>query len=159
MQDPLICTLRLEVENGTRTDYSVWKDGALMVETSLYVPRDEALKREILEEAHCSAFAMHPKRQKPSGLLQPLSIPKWKCEHITTDFVFKLPRIRNNHDGVWVIMDRLTKTIQTLENMLRACALQFQGDWHDKLPLMEFAYNNSYQSSIWMSPYDALYGR
>ncbi|CAL2239492.1 unnamed protein product [Prunus armeniaca] len=49
--------------------------------------------------------------------------------------------------------------IQTLEDMLGACALQFQGDWDDKLPLMEFAYNNSYQSSIGMSPYDALYGR
>ncbi|CAL2229371.1 unnamed protein product [Prunus armeniaca] len=38
MQDPLICMLRLEVENGTRTYYSVRKDGALMVGTRLYVP-------------------------------------------------------------------------------------------------------------------------
>ncbi|KAI5334329.1 hypothetical protein L3X38_024462 [Prunus dulcis] len=43
--------------------------------------------------------------------------------------------------------------------MLRACALQFRGDWDDKLPLMEFAYNNSYQASIEMSPFDALYER
>ncbi|CAL9000046.1 unnamed protein product [Prunus brigantina] len=43
--------------------------------------------------------------------------------------------------------------------MLRACALQFRGDWDEKLPLMEFAYNNSYQASIKMSPYDALYGK
>ncbi|XP_016649628.1 PREDICTED: uncharacterized protein LOC107881082 [Prunus mume] len=49
--------------------------------------------------------------------------------------------------------------IQTLEDVLRACALQFRGDWDDKLPVMECAYNNSYQSSIGMSPYDALYGR
>ncbi|CAL8113739.1 unnamed protein product [Prunus armeniaca] len=48
--------------------------------------------------------------------------------------------------------------IQTLEGVLRACALQFRGDWDDKLPVMECAYNNSYQSSIGMSPYDALYG-
>ncbi|CAL9005835.1 unnamed protein product, partial [Prunus brigantina] len=59
-QDPLICTLRLEVENGDRTDYSVRNDGALMVGTRLYVPNDQTLKREILEEAHSSAFAMHP---------------------------------------------------------------------------------------------------
>ncbi|CAL8996744.1 unnamed protein product [Prunus brigantina] len=51
------------------------------------------------------------------------------------------------------------RTIQTLEDMLRACALQFRGDWDEKLPLMEFAYNNSYQASIKMSPYDALYGK
>ncbi|CAL9005834.1 unnamed protein product, partial [Prunus brigantina] len=35
----------------------------------------------------------------------------------------------------------------------------FRGDWDEKLPLMEFAYNNSYQASIKMSPYDALYGK
>ncbi|CAL9024931.1 unnamed protein product, partial [Prunus brigantina] len=60
LRDPLVCTLRLEVENGDRTDYSVRNDGALMVGTRLYVPNDQALKREILEEAHSSAFAMHP---------------------------------------------------------------------------------------------------
>ncbi|KAI5335991.1 hypothetical protein L3X38_026125 [Prunus dulcis] len=59
-QDPLICTLRAEVENGDRTDCLVRNGGALMVGTKLYVPNDEALKREILEEAHGSAFAMHP---------------------------------------------------------------------------------------------------
>ncbi|KAI5316249.1 hypothetical protein L3X38_045425 [Prunus dulcis] len=269
-EDPLICTLRAEVESGTRTDCSVRNDGALMLGNRLYVPHDEALKREILEEAHSSAFAMHPgstkmyhtlrehywwpfmkkeiaeyvrkclvcqqvkaERQKPSGLLQPLPVPEWKWEHITMDFVFKLPRTRNKHDGVWVIVDRLTKsahflpvranytltklaqlfideivrlhgvpvsitsdrdprftsrfwtklheafgtqlqfstafhpqtdgqserTIQTLEDMLRACALQFRDDWDEKLPLMEFAYNNSYQASIRMSPFDALYGK
>ncbi|XP_021810935.1 uncharacterized protein LOC110754202 [Prunus avium] len=64
MQDPLICTLRLEVENGTRTDYSVRNDGALMVGRRLYVRGDEALKREILEEAYCSDFAMLPRNTK-----------------------------------------------------------------------------------------------
>ncbi|KAI5317258.1 hypothetical protein L3X38_036965 [Prunus dulcis] len=43
--------------------------------------------------------------------------------------------------------------------MLRACALQFREDWDEKLPLMEFAYNNNYQASIRMSPFDALYGK
>ncbi|RVW61452.1 Transposon Tf2-12 polyprotein [Vitis vinifera] len=43
--------------------------------------------------------------------------------------------------------------------MLRACVLDFGGNWTDYLPLAEFAYNNSYQSSIGMAPYEALYGR
>ena len=51
------------------------------------------------------------------------------------------------------------RTIQTLEDMLRSCALDFEGNWEEHLPLVEFAYNNSYHSSIGMAPYEALYGR
>ncbi|KAL0378456.1 UNVERIFIED_CONTAM: Transposon Ty3-G Gag-Pol polyprotein [Sesamum radiatum] len=51
------------------------------------------------------------------------------------------------------------KTIQTLEDMMRACTMEFKGNWDDHLPLMEFAYNNSFHSSIGMAPYEALYGR
>lgn len=51
------------------------------------------------------------------------------------------------------------RTIQTLEDMLRACALDLAGTWEEHLPLIEFAYNNSYHSSIGMAPYEALYGR
>ena len=50
-------------------------------------------------------------------------------------------------------------TIQTLEDMLRACVLDFMGSWEDHFPLVEFAYNNSYQVSIRMAPYEALYRR
>ncbi|KAI3826640.1 hypothetical protein L1987_00690 [Smallanthus sonchifolius] len=51
------------------------------------------------------------------------------------------------------------RTIQTLENMLRECALDFGGNWDDHLPLAEFSYINSYHSSIGMPPFEALYGR
>jgi len=51
------------------------------------------------------------------------------------------------------------RTIQTLEDMLRACAIDYTGSWDHNLPLVEFAYNNSYHSSIDMAPYEALYGR
>ena len=51
------------------------------------------------------------------------------------------------------------RTIQTLEDMLRACVLDFKGGWDQHLSLIEFAYNNSYQSTIQMAPYEALYGR
>ena len=43
--------------------------------------------------------------------------------------------------------------------MLRSCVLQFKGHWNEYLPLLEFNYNNSYHSSIEMSPYEALYGK
>ncbi|XP_028096592.1 probable leucine-rich repeat receptor-like protein kinase At5g49770 [Camellia sinensis] len=51
------------------------------------------------------------------------------------------------------------RTIQTLEDMLRACAMDFQESWERQLPLIEFAYNNSFQASICMAPFEALYGR
>jgi transposase InsO family protein len=149
------------------------------------------------------------------------------------DFVMSLPKTRRNHDSIWVIVDRLTKsthflpmkvtnslerlaqlyideiirlhgipvsiisdrdsrftsrfqrslqealgtqlkysttfhpqtdgqserTIQTLEDMLRACVLDFSSEWERFLPLVEFSYNNSYHTSIGMAPYEALYGR
>ncbi|CAN6719418.1 unnamed protein product [Malus baccata var. baccata] len=105
------------------------------------------LKKEILEEVNCSAYAMHPRgtkmyhtippfyywsgmkreiaeyvsrcaicqqvkveRKKPFGLMQPLPVPQWKWENITMDFVYKLPRTHNGYGGIWVIVDRLTKS-------------------------------------------------
>ncbi|KAL8132071.1 hypothetical protein AgCh_007823 [Apium graveolens] len=171
--------------------------------------------------------------QRPSGLLQPLDIPEWKWEHIAMNFVVGLPKTKSNHDAIWVVIDRLTKSahflpinerfsleklvklyldeivmrhgvpvsivsdrdprfnsrfwrqfhdhlgtklkmstayhpqtdaqseriIQTIEDMLRICAIDFKGNWDDHLPLIEFLYNNSYHASIGMPPYEALYGR
>ncbi|KAJ9544996.1 hypothetical protein OSB04_024703 [Centaurea solstitialis] len=147
--------------------------------------------------------------QKPYGSLQPLGVPMWKWEELTMDLVTKLPKTQRQHDSIWAIVDRLTKsalflpvresysmdrwaqlyidevvsrhglethhafstayhpqtdgqserTIQTLEDMLRACVLEFAGSWDVHLPLVEFSYNNSYHSTIGMAPYEALYGR
>jgi hypothetical protein len=171
--------------------------------------------------------------QKPSGLLEQPQIPEWKWERITMDFITKLPRTRDGHDMIWVIVDRMTKsahflairekdstetlvklyikeivskhgvpvsiisdrdsrftsrfwqvfqktfgtrldmstayhpqtdgqserTIQTLEDMLRACVIDFGGNWDSHLPLVEFSYNNSYHTSIQCAPFEALYGR
>ena len=193
------------------------------------------MKREVAEYVSKCLVCQQVKveRQKPSALLKPLPIPEWKWEHITTDFVFKLPPTTQRHDSIWVVVDRLTKsahflpirekfspqklavlfmnhivslhgvrvsiisdrdprftsrfwkrlmkelgvrlnlstafhphtdgkyerTIQTLEDMLRSCVLQFKGHWNEYLPLAEFTYNNNYHSSIEMSPYEALYGK
>ncbi|GKA91981.1 putative reverse transcriptase domain-containing protein [Tanacetum coccineum] len=51
------------------------------------------------------------------------------------------------------------RTIQTLEDMLRACVLDFGKSWDRHLPLVEFSYNNSYHTSIKAAPFEALYGR
>ncbi|CAN6686919.1 unnamed protein product [Malus baccata var. baccata] len=269
--DEEVQSLIFAVSQGKKKDLNDREsDGMLMQDKRMYVPNNAGLKKEILDEAHISAYAMHPggtkmyhtirpvyywpgmkreiaeyvsrcavcqqvkaERKKPFGLMQPFPVPQWKWENITMDFVYKLPRTRNGYDGVWVIVDRLTKsahfipvreqyslnklaelfitkivkyhgipvsivsdrdprftskfwtafqealgtrllystayhpqtdgqserTIQTLEDMLRTSVMQFGDDWHAKLDLMEFAYNNSYHSSIGMAPFEALYGK
>ncbi|XP_076917867.1 uncharacterized protein LOC143578087 [Bidens hawaiensis] len=51
------------------------------------------------------------------------------------------------------------RTIQTLEDMLHSCVIEFGGNWDDHLTLNEFSYNNSYHTSIKCAPFEALYGR
>ncbi|GKC32499.1 putative reverse transcriptase domain-containing protein [Tanacetum coccineum] len=86
--------------------------------------------------------------QKPSGLLQQPEIPVWKWERITMDFVSGLSRTPSGE-----------RTIQTLEDMLRACVIDFGSSWDRHFPLVEFSYNNSYHASIRAAPYEALYRR
>ena len=57
-------------------------------------------------------------------------------------------------------MDGQTEcTIHTLEDLLRACVIEQQGSWLECLPLVEFTYNNSFQASIGMAPFETLCGR
>ena len=51
------------------------------------------------------------------------------------------------------------RTIQTLEDVLRVCTLDFPRSWVEKVMRMEFTYNNSYHQSLDISPFEALYGR
>nr|GEV37677.1 reverse transcriptase domain-containing protein [Tanacetum cinerariifolium] len=113
------------------------------------------------------------KHQKPSGLLVQPGIPQWKWDNITMDFVTKLPRTQSRNDTIWAMGTQLDmsttyhpqtdgqseKTIQILEDMLRACAIDFGNGWERHLPLIEFSYNNNYHASIKAAPFKALYGR
>ena len=51
------------------------------------------------------------------------------------------------------------RVIQILEDLLRSYVIDYEGSWDRHIPLVEFVYNNSFQSSIRMAPYEALYGR
>jgi len=75
-----------------------------------------SIKKDIIEYvAKClTCQQVKAEHQVPVGLLQPLPILKWKWETITVDFVMGLPRTQKNHDVVWVIVDRLTKSAHFL---------------------------------------------
>jgi hypothetical protein len=168
---------------------------------------------------------------KPGGLLQPLSIPEWKWDDISMDFIVGLSLTARKFHSIWVIIDRLSKSAhfipvhtnynvhkyvgiyithvlclhgdpktiisdrglqlvarfweqlhaslgthlihslayqpqtegqmervnQILEDMLRTCILELQGSRDQNLPWAEFSYNNSYQESLKMAPFEVLY--
>nr|GFA51235.1 retrotransposon protein, putative, Ty3-gypsy subclass [Tanacetum cinerariifolium] len=81
--------------------------------------------------------------QRPSGLLVQPTIPEWKWDNITMDFITKLPKSPQGFDTIWVIVDRLTKSAHFLP--IR------ENDPLDKMA--------SYHASIKAAPYEALYGR
>uniref|UniRef100_A0A6N2KT27 Reverse transcriptase domain-containing protein n=1 Tax=Salix viminalis TaxID=40686 RepID=A0A6N2KT27_SALVM len=125
------------------------------------------MKREIAEFVSNYGICQQVKieHQKPTGKLQSLSVLEWKWEDISMDFVMGLPKGKKSNDAIWVIVDRLTKTtdsvdklaklhinevvrlhgtdgqskrtIQTLEDLLRSCVLEFGGNWEDHLSLDE----------------------
>jgi len=78
----------------------------------------------------------------------------WKCLHKSLGT--KLLYSTAYHPQIGGQTERVN---QTLEELLRSCALNFPDKWDDCLPLAEFSYNNSYQESIKMAPFEALYGR
>ncbi|GKG02578.1 putative reverse transcriptase domain-containing protein, partial [Tanacetum coccineum] len=74
--------------------------------------------------------------QRPSGLLVQIEIPEWKWDNITMDFVTKLPKTSSLQNALGTNLDMSTgyhpqseRTIQTLEDMLRACAIDFGKGW------------------------------
>ncbi|WVZ76417.1 hypothetical protein U9M48_024394 [Paspalum notatum var. saurae] len=77
-------------------------------------------------------------------------------EHLQTALGTTLIRSSAYHPQTSGQVERVN---QILEDMLRACALTYSTKWEECLPLAEFAYNNSYQKSLEMAPFEALYGR
>jgi hypothetical protein len=233
---PRFCKVKeLLLNEAHKSRYSIHPGATKMYQDLRHHYWWPGMKRDVAKyvEKCLTCAQVKVEHQKPCGKLQPLEIPEWKWENITMDLITKLPRTRKQHDTIWVVVDRLTKsahflpirenisseemaemfvaeivarhgipativsdrdtrftsrywrkfqeemgtkllistayhpqtdgqterTIQTLEDMLRACVLDFGGNWDDHLPLVEFSYNNSYQASIGMAPYEALYGR
>nr|GEV58978.1 retrotransposon protein, putative, Ty3-gypsy subclass [Tanacetum cinerariifolium] len=128
------------------------------------------IKRDIAEYvSRClTCSKVKAEHQNPSGLLQQPEIPEWKWEKITMDLVTYFleaavggVEYKTTYEyGLPPETDGQSEhTIQTLEDMLRACVVDFGGSWDTHLPLVEFSYNNSYHTSIKCAPFRALYGQ
>nr|GEV81397.1 putative reverse transcriptase domain-containing protein [Tanacetum cinerariifolium] len=102
------------------------------------------LRALIMHESHKLKYSIHPGSDKMYQDLKKLYWwPNMKAEIAT-----------------YVKTDAQSeRTIQTLEDMLRACVLDFGKGWDKHLPLVEFSYNNSYHTIIKAAPFEALYGR
>nr|GEW26099.1 putative reverse transcriptase domain-containing protein [Tanacetum cinerariifolium] len=83
-----------------------------------------------------------------------LALPKG-----SEDFVVYCDASRKGLGAILMQREKSERTIQTLEDMLHACGIEFGKGWVKHLPLCEFSYNNSYHTSIKAAPYEALYGR
>ncbi|GKA86747.1 putative reverse transcriptase domain-containing protein [Tanacetum coccineum] len=114
----------------------------------------------------CLTYArVKAEHQRPSGLLVQPKIPQWKWGQHHYIFCYEASK-----KALGTSLDISTayhpetdeqseRTIQTLEDMLHACVINFGKGWVDHLFLVEFSYNNSYYASIKAAPFEALYGR
>nr|GEX76776.1 putative reverse transcriptase domain-containing protein [Tanacetum cinerariifolium] len=94
----------------------------------------------------------------------PMSIISNRNSYFTSRFWQSLQKALGTRLDLSVVYHPKTdgqseRTIQILEDMLRACAIDFDGNWDTHLPLVEFSYNNSYHTSVKCTPFEALYGR
>nr|GEY32118.1 putative reverse transcriptase domain-containing protein [Tanacetum cinerariifolium] len=89
-------------------------DGTLCLNGRSWLPCYGDLRTVIMHESYKSKYSIHlgqGRTSKPSGLwVQPM-IPEWKWDNITMDFVTKLPKSSQSYDTIWVIVDRLTKSV------------------------------------------------
>ncbi|GKB21619.1 putative reverse transcriptase domain-containing protein, partial [Tanacetum coccineum] len=146
----------------------------------IYIPFRSDFKELIQEEAHKSKYSIHLGLQKcrTSKVVWKDSTARNPDVEMGKDYyglrmpVHKLAKIYVNeivarHEvPVSIVSDRdgrftsnFWQDFQEELDMLRACLIDFEGNWDDHLPLVEFAYNNSYHASIKMPPYEMLYGR
>ncbi|XP_070057469.1 uncharacterized protein [Nicotiana tomentosiformis] len=135
----------------------VESDSVLRMGDMLCVADVDGLRHAILKEAHNSRYTIHPGSTKMYHDLKQFywwkSMKKDVANFVSSCLTYLSTAFHPQTNG------QSERTIQILEDMLRACILEFGGSWDAYLPLAEFAYNNNFQSSIQMAQYEALYGR
>nr|GEU89999.1 putative reverse transcriptase domain-containing protein [Tanacetum cinerariifolium] len=117
----------------------------------IWIPSVGGIRKLIMDESHTSKYSVHPGADKMYYDLRDLYW--WPA--LQKALGTKLNMSTAYHPKT---NDQSECTIQTLEDMLRACVMDFSGSWDTHLSLVEFSYNNSYHKSIKCAPFKALYG-
>ncbi|WMV29330.1 hypothetical protein MTR67_022715, partial [Solanum verrucosum] len=115
--DPILLEFKDAVHNQRVEVFSQGGDGATKMYRDLReVYRWNGMKRDIADfVAKCpNCQQVKVEHQKPGGMTQEIDIPTWKWEVINMDFIIGLPRTRKQHDSIWVIVDRVTKSSRFL---------------------------------------------
>nr|GEV73606.1 retrotransposon protein, putative, Ty3-gypsy subclass [Tanacetum cinerariifolium] len=146
------------------------EDGSLYFLDRIRVPLVGGVQTIIMNETHKTRYFVHFEADKMDhdirnmywwpGMKRDIAIYVSKCLKCSKT-VQKALRTRLDMSMAYHPQTdgQSERTIYTLEDMLRACVIDFGGSWDVHLPLAEFSYNNSYHSSIRYSPFEALYGR
>ncbi|KAG8502860.1 hypothetical protein CXB51_000695 [Gossypium anomalum] len=150
--------------NEEDSEFSIDDEGMLRYHNRIYVPNNSDLKNDILYETHNSMYSIHPGSTKMYGDLKKTYWWPDRDPWFTLRFWNKLQEALGTRLNFSTAFHPQTdgqseRVIQILEDMLRCCILEFGDSWERYLPLAKFAYNNSYQSNIKMTPFAALYGR
>ncbi|KAI3717497.1 hypothetical protein L1987_69148 [Smallanthus sonchifolius] len=135
---------------------SIWVIVDRLTKSAHFIPIREDFKMEKLSNLYISEIVTR------HGV--PLSIISDRDGRFTSNFWRSLQKSLGTRLDLSTAYHPQTdgqseRTIQTLEDMLRTCVIDFGGSWDNHLPLMEFSYNNNYHASIKCAPFEALYGR
>ncbi|WVZ89946.1 hypothetical protein U9M48_036291, partial [Paspalum notatum var. saurae] len=170
-QDPGMAHICEAIDEEKKACFTLDDQGVLWFKNRLVVPKDMELRKKILDEAHTSVLTMHPGSNK---MYQDLKQKFWwtRMKREIAKYVSECDvckRVKADHlkpgGMLWnsayhpQTSGQVKRVNQIVEDMLRACALTYSTKWDECLPLAEFAYNNSYQKSLNMAPFEALYGR
>nr|GEW32504.1 putative reverse transcriptase domain, ribonuclease H-like domain protein [Tanacetum cinerariifolium] len=137
---------------GEGEPFKVRADGTKCLRGRVWLPLFRGLRDLIMLESHKSKYSIHPGSNKMYHDLKKLYWwPNMKADIAT--YVHMSTAYHPQTD------EQSERTIQTLEDMLCACVIDFGNGWDKHLPLAEFSYNNSYHVSIKAAPFEALYKR
>nr|GEW70855.1 retrotransposable element Tf2 [Tanacetum cinerariifolium] len=137
---------------GLETHFERRDGGGIYFFDRIWIPSVGGVRKLIMDEAHTTRYSVHPGADKMYYDLRDLYW--WPA--LQKALGTKLNMSTTYHPE---IDSQSERTIQTQEDMLRACVMDFGGSWDTHLPLVEFSYNNSYHKSIKCVPFKALYGQ